>query len=340
MEYIQKQTCVAQTPEICQRFTFEKVGIGDNAYYHILPYLRLQTDAANSDTIEIKGSYRSEYRLAVVNGVVKVVQIPVTNGEAEDPTSGRWILQKIAGGKYRIFNVAANQALTIENNALSLSSGTTDILWELKAISLAMEKDYQQYRDTCGAASGRMVVNYLIGSSLNDNDFLNRFLSFYDVYDYELEHITTIVNDYIYTDDESDQYSYTNSFETSYNLQNKLSVSLNKQYPVIVNIKPLETYEAQAKAFGYCYSEDGGGHYFVVKGLYYNNKEQRYDSVINETHYKFGATPSGKYNDPNNPHIIVPDTNENNIGGRDTIVSYDMLYTVYTQRYKHIMYME
>ncbi len=92
MEYIQKQTCVAQTPEICQRFTFEKVGTGDNAYYHILPYLRLQTDAANSDTIEIKGSYRSEYRLAVVNGVVKVVQIPVTNGEAEDPASGRWWL--------------------------------------------------------------------------------------------------------------------------------------------------------------------------------------------------------------------------------------------------------
>ena len=326
----------AQTRAVCQRFTFEKMGTGDNAYYHILPYLRLRSESADGETTEINGSYRSEYRLAVVNGAVKVMQ----TAEGEDPASGRWILQKTAGGKYRIFNAAANKALTVENNTLTLTSGTAHILWELKAISLAMEKDYQQYRDTCGAASGRMVVNYLIGSSLNDNDFLNRFLSFYDVYDYELEHITTIVNDYIYTDDESDQYSYTNSFETSYNLQNKLSVSLNKQYPVIVNIKPLETYEAQAKAFGYCYSEDGGGHYFVVKGLYYNNKEQRYDSVINETHYKFGATPSGKYNDPNNPHIIVPDTNENNIGGRDTVVSYDMLYTVYTQRYKHIMYME
>ena len=237
MEYIQKQTCVAQTPEICQRFTFEKVGTGDNAYYHILPYLRLQTDAANSDTIEIKGSYRSEYRLAVVNGVVKVVQIPVTNGEAEDPTSGRWILQKIAGGKYRIFNVAANQALTIENNALSLSSGTTDILWELKAISLAMEKDYQQYTNTCGAASGKMVVNYLAAywkagmlqngaaPKVDDDAFIEQFeAEMGESYTTEIEGITKTVNRYL---DEQHQYTHTYG-EKNNTLQHMLIPNSNR----------------------------------------------------------------------------------------------------------------
>ena len=80
----------AQTRAVCQRFTFEKVGTGDNAYYHILPYLRLRSESADGETTEIKGSYRSEYRLAVVNGAVKVMQ----TADGEDPASGRWILQK------------------------------------------------------------------------------------------------------------------------------------------------------------------------------------------------------------------------------------------------------
>ena len=318
----------AQTRAVCQRFTFEKMGTGDNAYYHILPYLRLRSE---SETTEIKGSYRSEYRLAVVNGAVKVMQ----TAEGEDPASGRWILQKTAGGKYRIFNVAENKALTVENNTLTLTSGTAHILWELKAISLAMEKDYQQYTNTCGAASGKMIVNYLTGSSLSDDDFLDRFLEFYDYYDAKLDHIKTIVNDYIYTDKESNQYSCDNIYKALYDLQNILAVSLNKQYPVIINVQPRETSEAQAKAFGYCYNKNGSGHYFVVKGLYYNEKEQRYDSVINETHFKFGAHPLGKYGTTEQVYRL-----HNNIGGRDTVVSYSMLYAVYTQRYKNIMYME
>ena len=174
MEYIQKQTCVAQTPEICQRFTFEKVGTGDNAYYHILPYLRLQTDAANSDTIEIKGSYRSEYRLAVVNGVVKVVQIPVTNGEAEDPTSGRWLLQQTAGGKYLIKNVSTGTYLNMENNAVCLTQQQPrSTLWTLKAICLNAEKDYQRTSYTCGAASATMIMNYLMpDSSITEEQYV------------------------------------------------------------------------------------------------------------------------------------------------------------------------
>ena len=342
MEYIQKQTCVAQTPEICQRFTFEKVGTGDNAYYHILPYLRLQTDAANSDTIEIKGSYRSEYRLAVVNGVVKVVQIPVTNGEAEDPTSGRWILQKIAGGKYRIFNVAANQALTIENNALSLSSGTTDILWELKAISLAMEKDYQQYTNTCGAASGKMIVNYLIGSrnidvssypetTFCDHQFIRKYREVNGI-DYSSQNGIGYIRDTINSIVGSQLYTCNWDSLDNKAFGFRIVKSLNQGCPVLIQIKPLID---QASVVGYYYQQnDNKGHYFVVKGCYYNSTTGEYDSVVNETHYKFGATSVSSYSwseTHSHPQSKAP-------GGRDLVLTSNLLHTIYDQRYHGMIY--
>ena len=324
----------AQTRSVCQRFTFEKVGAGDNAYYHILPYLRLQTNAANSDTIEIKGSYRSEYRLGVVNGAVRVVQIPVTNGEAEDPTSGRWLLQQTAGGKYLIKNVSTGTYLNMENNAVCLTQQQPrSTLWTLKAISLAMEKDYQQYTNTCGAASGKMVVNYLTGQTLDDDAFLERFVAMKGSYNYSLESVTDVVNSYLNSDNQL--YKFYDSLLTQNNLQETIVKSLNKAYPVAINIKPLETYNNQVTGFGYSYRvESDNGHYFVVKGLYYNSDTKKYDSVINETHYKFGAHPLGKYGSTEQVYRQY-----NNIGGRDTLVCFDTLHQVYTQRNYGLMYM-
>ena len=328
----------AQTRAVCQRFTFEKVGTGDNAYYHILPYLRLRSESADGETTEIKGSYRSEYRLAVVNGAVKVMQ----TADGEDPASGRWILQKTAGGKYRIFNAAANKALTVENNALSLSSGTTDILWELKAISLAMEKDYQQYTNTCGAASGKMVVNYLaaywkagmlqngVAPKVDDDAFIEQFKAETgETSTTTIERITKTVNRYL---DEQHQYMYKYG-EGNTTLQHILSQSLKGFFPAIINIRPhynLENASEQLPVFGYGYDATNGknGHFVVVRGLYYNSDTQKYDSVINETHYKFGATPKNK------------SSVTNNIGGRDLVVEYSMLHQVYLQRYQALMYVE
>ena len=326
-------TYTAETLDIFQRFTFEKVGTGDNAYYHILPYLRLRSESADGETTEIKGSYRSEYRLAVVNGAVKVVRI----AEGEDPASGRWILQKTAGEKYRIFNVAENKALTVENNTLTLTSGTAHILWELKAISLAMEKDYQQYTNTCGLASARMILRYLTGTDITDLGWLQECQRVTGSgYNFEVASIASTMNDLLGT---GRHYSVTGGAKTSGSFQTMVSDSLNQFYPLIVNNKPLE-YIAQAEAFGYCYSEDMSGHYFVVKGLYYNEKEQRYDSVINETHYKFGEAPLGRYDsDTNTIEALNKEKVTNNIGGRDTVVDYSMLYTVYSQSNHGVMYM-
>ncbi len=325
----------AQTRAVCQRFTFEKVGTGDNAYYHILPYLRLRSE---SETTEIKGSYRSEYRLAVVNGAVKVMQ----TAEGEDPASGRWILQKTAGGKYRIFNAAANKALTVENNTLMLTPGNAHILWELKAISLAMEKDYQQYTNTCGAASGKMVVNYLaaywkagmlqngVAPKVDDDAFIEQFKAETgETSTTTIERITKTVNRYL---DEQHQYMYKYG-EGNTTLQHILSQSLKGFFPAIINIRPhynLENASEQLPVFGYGYDATNGknGHFVVVKGLYYNSDTQKYDSVINETHYKFGATPKNK------------SSVTNNIGGRDLVVEYSMLHQVYLQRYQALMYVE
>ena len=317
----------AQTRSVCQRFTFEKVGTGDNAYYHILPYLRLQTDAANSDTIEIKGSYRSEYRLGVVNGAVRVVQIPVTNGEAEDPTSGRWRLQQTAGGKYLIKNVATGTYLNVENDTVCLTQQQPrSTLWELKAISLAMEKDYQQYTNTCGAASGKMIVNYLTGSTLSDDDFIRLFCETNNTstYDKEPIKIMNTINNLI----GSPVYSYAGHYQEDESLRNfsyelfyrVIKKSLDSSYPVFVNIRVGEN---EKNSFGYV----SDGHNVVVKGCYYNIGEAKYEVLINETHYKFGEHPIGQYGSTSPVYRLC-----NNIGGRDLCTDFLTLYDTYLNK--------
>ena len=106
----------AQTRAVCQRFTLRRWG---PETMPIITYCRICDFGAKAKRPRSKGVYRSEYRLAVVNGAVKVMQ----TADGEDPASGRWILQKTAGGKYRIFNAAANKALTVENNTLMLTPG-------------------------------------------------------------------------------------------------------------------------------------------------------------------------------------------------------------------------
>ena len=71
-----------------------------------------------------------------------------------------------------------------------------------------------------------------------------------------------------------------------------------------------------------------------MKGLYYNSDTKKYDSVINETQYKFGAHPLGKYGSTEQVYRQY-----NNIGGRDTVVCFDTLHQVYTQRHYGLMYM-
>lgn len=316
----------AQTRSVCQRFTFEKKDVEGDVYYHILPLLRVDE--------EVKCVYRSEYRLVSENGTAKVKEMTVTEATVEDPTSGRWRLQQTAGGKYLIKNVATGTYLNVENDTVCLTQQQPrSTLWELKAISLAMEKDYQQYTNTCGAASGKMIVNYLIGQKLDDDAFLERFVAMKGSYNYSLESVTDVVNSYLNSDNQL--YKFYDSLLTQNNLQETIAKSLNKAYPVAINIKPLETYNDQVTGFGYSYRvESNNGHYFVVKGLYYNSDTKKYDSVINETHYKFGAHPLGKYGSTSPVYRQY-----NNIGGRDTVVCFDILHQVYTQRHYGLMYM-
>ena len=325
----------AQTRSVCQRFTFEKKDVEGDVYYHILPLLRVDE--------EVKCVYRSEYRLVSENGTAKVKEMTVTEATVEDPTSGRWRLQQTAGGKYLIKNVATGTYLNVENDTVCLTQQQPrSTLWELKAISLAMEKDYQQYTNTCGAASGKMVVNYLAAywkagmlqngaaPKVDDDAFIEQFKAETgETSTTTIERITKTVNRYL---DEQHQYMYKYG-EGNTTLQHILSQSLKGFFPAIINIRPhynLENASEQLPVFGYGYDATNGknGHFVVVKGLYYNSDTQKYDSVINETHYKFGATPKNK------------SSVTNNIGGRDLVVEYSMLHQVYLQRYQALMYVE
>ena len=333
----------AQTRSVCQRFTFEKKDVEGDVYYHILPLLRVDE--------EVKCVYRSEYRLISENGTAKVKEMTVTEATVEDPTSGRWRLQQTAGGKYLIKNVATGTYLNVENDTVCLTQQQPrSTLWELKAISLAMEKDYQQYTNTCGAASGKMVVNYLAAywkagmlqngaaPKVDDDAFIEQFeAEMGESYTTEIEGITKTVNRYL---DEQHQYTHTYG-EKNNTLQHMLSQSLKGFFPAIINIKPHKNLKdnptidsEQLPVFGYGYDANSdNGHYFVVKGLYYNSDTKKYDSIINETHYKFGAHPLGKYGSTEQVYRIC-----NNIGGRDLVVEFSMLHQVYLQRHMALMH--
>ena len=333
----------AQTRSVCQRFTFEKKDVEGDVYYHILPLLRVDE--------EVKCVYRSEYRLVAENGTIKVKEMTVSGVAVEDPTSGRWRLQQTAGGKYLIKNVATGTYLNVENDTVCLTQQQPrSTLWELKAISLAMEKDYQQYTNTCGAASGKMVVNYLAAywkagmlqngaaPKVDDDAFIEQFeAEMGESYTTEIEGITKTVNRYL---DEQHQYTHTYG-EKNNTLQHMLSQSLKGFFPAIINIKPHKNLKdnptidsEQLPVFGYGYDANSdNGHYFVVKGLYYNSDTKKYDSIINETHYKFGAHPLGKYGSTEQVYRIC-----NNIGGRDLVVEFSMLHQVYLQRHMALMH--
>ena len=316
----------AQTRSVCQRFTFEKKDVEGDVYYHILPLLRVDE--------EVKCVYRSEYRLVSENGTVKVKEMTVTEATVEDPTSGRWRLQQTAGGKYLIKNVATGTYLNVENDTVCLTQQQPrSTLWELKAISLAMEKDYQQYTNTCGAASGKMIVNYLTDDSLSDHDFLEIYNEKVGhEYSFDLDTITTTVNSCI---DSQTQYVCSSTFYDDLDLQKILSISLNKQYPVVINNKP---FIEHGETVGYWYAsvQGAGGHYYVVKGIYYDCGV--YHMVINETHYKYGAEVLGRY-------VSLTETTPknricNNIGGRDLILNSSTMHTVFANSNRQIMYIQ
>ena len=325
----------AQTRSVCQRFTFEKKDVEGDVYYHILPLLRVDE--------EVKCVYRSEYRLVSENGTVKVKEMTVTEATVEDPTSGRWRLQQTAGGKYLIKNVATGTYLNVENDTVCLTQQQPrSTLWELKAISLAMEKDYQQYTNTCGAASGKMIVNYLIGSrnidvssypeaTFCDHQFIRKYREVNGI-DYSSQNGIGYIRDTINSIVGSQLYTCNWDSLDNKALSFRIVKSLNQGCPVLIQIKPLID---QASVVGYYYQQnDNKGHYFVVKGCYYNSTTGEYDSVVNETHYKFGATSVSSYSwseTHSHPQSKAP-------GGRDLVLTSNLLHTIYDQRYHGMIY--
>ena len=313
------QSCgyTAQTRAVCQRFTFEKKDVEGDVYYHILPLLRVDE--------EVKCVYRSEYRLVAENGTIKVKEMTVSGVAVEDPTSGRWRLQQTAGGKYLIKNVATGTYLNVENDTVCLTQQQPrSTLWELKAICLNAEKDYQRTSYTCGAASGLIIYNYLMPSAtMSESQYVT------DIYNYfngtsnsaymDITATCGYLNNRLGYNVSSGIYKVFEDFDLPAFLD-ITSHSLNCFRPSIIHMRP---YLEDLETWGYYYSNDGG-HYIVMKGLFYNGS--CYETVSNDCHYKFGQPPSNK------PSLIT-----NNIGGRDIVTSAESLFKVNAQRFSEIM---
>ena len=95
------------------------------------------------------------------------------------------------------------------------------------------------------------------------------------------------------------------------------SNSLKLGYPVQVLI---QSKSSEASKLGYTSS----GHFFVLKGQYYNPISQIYETVSNDCHYMFGPNDNNSYT--------------NDIGGRDLIIDFTTFYTISYYKSARIAY--
>jgi hypothetical protein len=203
-------------------------------------------------------------------------------------------------------------SLDIANNRVSCGWRYDTDVWHVMPICLNVETEYQRTNYTCGAASSLMAVNYLLGKSvleetaISEADYISEFerLSQKE-YDASPVRNQTTINNYL----GSSVYSYTDTTFNTTAFYSLLSSSLYQGYPAVVNMKSNTQYKSIT---GYTNS---GGHYVVVKGIYYDPTTNAYKAVINETHYMYEG-----------------------VGGRDMVLTDSVWYALYALRYHHILY--
>lgn len=302
----------AQTREVCQRFKFEPVydADGDLLYFYILPYLKVNAN-------DIKGAYRSDYRLAVdENGNLYVRYVD----DGEDATNTCFTFEGDADScQWQIASddtVQLGLVADIDGN-YTVKMGSTYTSWYVKTICLNVIKDYQRDNNTCGTAAGAMVLKYFnvkiendagVYVDIDEGSFKKYMQNKYSANNpgVDLGKVKVSAMELI-NQNQIDNASYTVKWENLSDLQylNRISNSLNAGHPVIVYMRSFSE-DNGYMTFGY----ESDGHYIVVKGIVYNSQKQIYEAVINDCHYEFGPNTNGKY----------PANKCNDIGGRDAVV--------------------
>ncbi|MBE7065106.1 MAG: hypothetical protein E7384_04760 [Ruminococcaceae bacterium] len=219
----------------------------------------------------------------------KYLNNSLTFSDADDTHmySTRWYIVDV-GGKYYICEYfysylhAANP--TTSNSAISILPFTTSsgCYWKMQLYSLDVTHDWQDANNTCGAASAKMILDYLGAdvSNLSDATIRNKGFELLDNPDYGNEHIQLSLNYYcnlligqnFYPD--TYRYATTNSMDS---FQQSIVANVNAGYPVIMHI---EFDGITMPPFNY----NTDGHFIVITGLYVDLSGQT-RVVIVDPHY-------------------------------------------------------
>ena len=188
-----------------------------------------------------------------------------------------------SGNSYELIamSVSANTNYYVKIVSASGMSTTSYYLFRAKVYpskTLQVPLYAQQTGDTCGPASGRMVLGYY-GISVTEGDYIITANGIIDKnggqadYTYVWVNSDTI-NSYLSNNGKSKRYKWKEL--SSYNVDDFSNIILRNiinGYPVQIPMK------FSANAY-FPYST--GGHYMVIKGLQYNSSTSAYNLVLND----------------------------------------------------------
>ncbi len=264
----------------CQRFTFKAVRDteGEILYYLILPYLKLSGD--------VEGSYKENYHLTLkTSGEIGICNT-CTEGNPADEC--RWTLSgAITGMTVTNCGESVNLGVDLDEEIVAgVTAYGTDV-WHVIPICLNVETDYQRKTNTCGAACGTMIVNYL----KNGVDLITESKFVEDIGgDQNSKHIGLVKDE---VNDNIPQANYIVGWYsnlTSTALMEMLSRSLNHEtmnLPIIMNVKPESSEEKSNWGYSYSTDPDASTHFVVVNGLYYDPITNSYFAIVCDPHYKY-----------------------------------------------------
>lgn len=179
-------------------------------------------------------------------------------------------------------SVSANTNYYIKIKSASGCSTTSYYLFRARAYpskTLQVPLYAQQTGDTCGPASGRMVLGYY-GISVTEGDYILKANEIIEKNndpqaDYTYVWVnTSTINSYLSANGKSTRYKWKEL--NDYSLDNFSNIILRN----IINDHPVQIPMKFSSNAYFPYST--GGHYMVIKGLEYNSSTSAYNIILND----------------------------------------------------------
>lgn len=177
-------------------------------------------------------------------------------------------------------SVSANTNYYIKIKSASGCSTTSYYLLRTKVYSsrtLEVPLYRQQTGDTCGPASGRMVLSYY-GINISETAYIDKAINYMDDFTYVYVN-EGIINNCLEENGKTTRYKYAD----------KSSLS-EQQFTDLILRNILNGYPVQLPMTFYStayFPYHTGGHYMVLKGMDYNTTNVAYDAVMNDPHIEY-----------------------------------------------------